>query len=502
MHPARISLFLSCALILGAADLAPVERQILERISADSLRGHVSFLASDALEGRDTPSKGLDVAAEYISAHFRKLRLEPAGDEGYFQTAAFARISPVTAGFTMTVEAAGQTIDIPAAKVVLNAAAAANLEKLPLVKIDPTDTAAIDAMAPGSLAGKALIYVLPQTGGAQSNFRLVAQNRRKLLALKPALAITTSFMRSERPRLVDLADSQGAPPTVAVSDNEIAAKLRELPNGPVPGSVSAAIPEQKVENLKLRNVVAVLRGSDPVLRDSYVLVSAHYDHVGVAARGEGDLIRNGANDNASGTSTVMELAEALSRAPQRPRRSIVFALYFGEEYGLFGSRAYARKPPFPLAKTVANLNLEQMGRTDDNSGDTTGKITASGFDYTTLGDILTRESARAGVVAWKDDRNSDSFFARSDNQALADAGVPAVTLCAAWTYSDYHRAGDHWDKLNYDNMALLTRAVALTTLEIANASDAPKWNPAHAKTGAYVEAARKLYGQAAAAGEH
>ena len=129
---------------------------------------------------------------------------------------------------------------------------------------------------------------------------------------------------------------------------------------------SPAAPKQTPA--QLRNVVGILRGSDASLKETCVLVTAHYDHVGVNPNAEGDRIYNGANDDGSGTVSVVELAGALSKLKQRPKRSIIFVTFFGEEEGLFGSRYYAHHPVFPIAQTVADVNLEQIGRTDDSEG--------------------------------------------------------------------------------------------------------------------------------------
>ncbi|MBI5086917.1 MAG: M20/M25/M40 family metallo-hydrolase, partial [Acidobacteria bacterium] len=227
---------------------------------------------------------------------------------------------------------------------------------------------------------------------------------------------------------------------------------------------------------------------------SYVLLTAHYDHIGVSARGDGDRINNGANDDASGVASVLALAEAFSKLPQRPRRTLVFMTYFGEEKGLLGSRWYAAHPVFPLAQTVANLNFEHMGRTDDNDGPRAGRITASGFDYTTLGDVLTAAGKLTGVEAWKHERNSDAFFARSDNQALADAGIPAITVCVAWIFPDYHRPSDHWDKLDYENMRNAVATGAIAVSRVADSAEAPQWIESNPKVAKYFKAWRGLHG--------
>jgi Zn-dependent M28 family amino/carboxypeptidase len=246
--------------------------------------------------------------------------------------------------------------------------------------------------------------------------------------------------------------------------------------------------------VKLRNVVGLLRGADPALKDTYLLVTAHYDHDGINPRAQGDNVMNGANDDASGTASMIEIAAALAGSSQRPKRSILFMAYFGEERGLLGSRYYARNPIFPLAKTVANLNLEHMGRTDDNEGPQLKRGSFTGFDYSTLPEFLKQAGAEIGVEFFKHEKNSDSYFGRSDNQALADAGVPAHTLCVAFMFPDYHRPGDHWDKIDYDNMAVVTRAVVLGVWRLTGSAETVRWNEANPKAARYVKAAAALHG--------
>jgi Zn-dependent M28 family amino/carboxypeptidase len=314
--------------------------------SPDSLKGHLSFLASDALEGRGTPSRGLNIAAEYIAAHFRRLGLEPLGgdkDNPYFQTT----------------------------------------------------------------------------------------------TLKPR------------------------------------------------GASADSTPE------RVQNVVAILRGSDPTLRETAVIVTAHYDHLGVRPKREGDpdnvdLIYNGANDDGSGTVGVLELAEMFAKQKKRPKRSIIFMTFFGEERGLLGSRYYGEHPLFPIEKTVADINLEQIGRTDDTEGPRVGAACMTGSDFSEVGDIFARAGKETGVMITKHPSYSDAFFARSDNQALADLGVPAHTICTAFEYPDYHKASDHWDKIDYDNMTKILKTVEKGLLSIANSNNEPRWNAQNPKAARYL----------------
>ena len=281
-------------------------------------------------------------------------------------------------------------------------------------------------------------------------------------------------------------------PVVTINDPQFQQAAESLDAS---SRLSLSIQAPSEEPVPLKNVNGILEGSDPQLAKTYLLLTAHYDHTGVNPRGDGDRINNGANDDASGVATILALAEAFSHASQRPKRTLVFIAYFGEEKGLLGSRFYSQHPVFPLAQTIANLNFEHMGRTDDNEGSRAGKITSTGFDYSTLGQALTEAGQLTGVEAWKHPTNSDSFFNSSDNQPLALAGVPAITVAVAWIFPDYHRPGDHWDKIDYPNMQQAVRTAALTAARVANSDTAPTWIDSNPKVANYLKAWRTLHGQ-------
>jgi Peptidase family M28 len=342
MTSPRVAVLLATFCTAGWAQVTPEMRIVAGHITANSLRGDVSFLASDLLEGRDTPSRGLDIAGEYVASQFRRLGLEPAGDDGYFQS----------------------------------------------------------------------------------------------VVLRP-----------------DDADSP-----------------------------------------KSRNVAGILRGSDPRLKDTYVVLSAHYDHVGLAPSGE-DRIFNGANDDASGTASVLEVANALASLRPRPKRSILFLLFCGEEKGLRGSRYYVTHPLVPLTKTVAQLNLEQLGRTDAPEGPHLNGANVTGFDFSDVTPILVDAGRRVGIAVTKVPEASDKYFNRSDNGPFAKAGVPAHTLSVTYEFPDYHAVGDEWQKIDYDNMAKVDRAVGIAVLRLAQALTVPRWNESYPAAKAYAEAAKKLHEQ-------
>ncbi len=319
-----------------------------EFVDENLLRGHLSFIASDALEGRATPSKGLDMAAEYIAAQFRTAGLEEV-NESYFQLAPAHRL---------------------------------NREGMPVLK----------------------------------------------------------------------------------------------------------------------NVVGILRGTDPVLKDTYLLVTAHYDHIGMNPNAPGDdKIFNGANDDGSGTVGVIAIAQAMGRSKVRPKRSVLFMCVFGEERGMQGSTFYGQNPLVPLMKTVGMLNIEMIGRTNKESAkngqleDWTGRLGVTGFDYSDMGSRLVASGKKAGIDVVMDPDASGPFFMRSDNRAMAGFGIPAHTVSVGYEDPEYHQANDHWETINYANMAKVVRALMYATLDLANDPVEPKWADIPA-TQRYREAWAKLHG--------
>jgi hypothetical protein len=482
------SVFLIPAVLLLTAAapgaLAPEESRLVSAITAHLLKAHVSFLASDALEGRDTPSRGLDTAAEYLASQFRRLGLKPGAGGSYFQIAPMEEVRQPMDGFTLEVKWSGGSYAPEPSRAAVMGGEAMELKDAPAVRV--AWQSAEDPLPPReSVAGKVVLLSAPR-GAA------FTEKRRQLLALEPIAVIMAGPTFRARTMLEERQETtRRRTPVVMISDSGYTKALESMQGG---ATVSLRIPAPERRPVELKNVVAVLEGSDPKLKNEVILLTAHYDHVGVREGGEGDRIMNGANDNASGTATVLALAEAFAHHPARPRRTLVFMLYFGEERGLLGSRYYARRPLFPLRSTVANLNFEQMGRTDDNSGSRAGKLTASGFDYTTLGDLLAAAGRDTGVEAFKDGENSDSFFSRSDNQALADAGIPAITVAVAWTFPDYHRPGDEWEKLDYANMEQAVRTCAIAVWRAANAGARPAWVESNPRAARYVEAQRQLQG--------
>jgi hypothetical protein len=493
-----------------AVCVTPEIQAVLDRISPDSLRGHLSFLASDLLEGRGTPSRGLDLAAAYIAAQFRRAALEPLGDDGYFQTARWCQVEPSTDGFSAEIRVGDKSVRIDLGQISLRRVERAiDLRRVPLRRLGPDPKAVRESLCPGELKGQAVVIERPDPRRVEPSKLGEAfaayNNLQRLLAEEQAALVVTVDRSTSRDwgfvpgSPVDPEGRGGAPrarafldrlPWLAVHDPGLIKLCDALPAGA--GQATLSLHVAAVERtIQLRNVAGLLRGSDPALRDTYVLVSAHYDHLGLWPNLEGDQIFNGANDDGSGTVSVIELASALAGLRTRPRRSLVFITFFGEEHGLLGSRYYARHPVVPVAKTVADVNIEQVGRTDDSEGPRVAAATVTGFDYSSLAAVLQAAGTKVGIKVDKHPRFSDGYFGASDNRSLAELGIPAHTVSVAYQFPDYHQVGDHWEKVDFANMARVDRMIALGLLLLANDAVPPRWNESNPKAAPYARAAQE-----------
>jgi hypothetical protein len=473
---------------------------VLEDITASDLRSHLAFLASDALEGRYTPSPGLDIAAEFVASQFRAAGLEPAGDQDYFQTAHMVDRKMPKAQSDLTVQNGSETIQVPASAITIaDTSAATKIVNVPVVYMADADS---ERLKNEDLTGKAVVISLPLDSSRAAYMKV----RRFTAAVSKAKAAVLIMIASSAPptmsgsRLLfenDLGKNQA--PVVSV----VSKPLQEWARSGGKGAISLDLPAPEDKQVIVKNVIGVLRGSDPKLKNAYVLLTAHYDHIGTtatagrsanpnAAPAPNDHIYNGANDDGSGTVSVVEIASALARLKQHPKRTMVFMTFFGEERGELGSQYYGKHPVFPIADTVADLNLEQVGRTDSTEGPQISNASMTGFDYSDMVKFLEAAGRRTGVRVYMNKEASDAYFTRSDNASLAEQGVPAHTLCVAYDYPDYHGLGDEWQKIDYANMAKVDRMVALGLLNIANSLRAPEWNAQNPKTQPFREAQAKL----------
>jgi len=233
-------------------------------------------------------------------------------------------------------------------------------------------------------------------------------------------------------------------------------------------------PNQFRQSVSAPNVAGILEGSDPLLKEEYVVFSAHMDHVGIGTpNAEGDSINNGADDDASGTTAVLEIAEAFASLPTKPKRSMIFVLVSGEEKGLWGSAYFAENPPVPIDRMVADLNVDMVGR---NWPDT---IVAIGMEHSDLGEtlLLVNEAhPEIGMTAIDDIWPEERFYFRSDHYNFAQRGVPVLFFFNG-THEDYHGRDDEVDRIDVEKAARISQLIFYLGYELASRPDRPRWDP-------------------------
>ncbi|HEV8381583.1 MAG TPA: M20/M25/M40 family metallo-hydrolase [Gemmatimonadales bacterium] len=482
------------ALLLVLQAQAPVQRAA-QTITPGDIRRRIGIIADDSMRGRDTPSPELDEVAQYIAREYRRLGLKAAGDRGTFiQRYPLDRVRIVPESSVAFVHGGpGATLKYGtdftfddnmfesgdyAGELVLVSGLLSNVT---------ADTA--------TLAGKMLIFTS----------RVRGPDRERVRSWKPAGVVVVSgaddsmwqqmVARSNRRQLRDPSGTVGGPlvlsarltslqPIAAAFGIDLAAAqpVATFAVTPLPGAqlhVHARV--QPLDRKSAPNVVAILEGSDPTLKDEYVVFSAHMDHVGVAGpRGSGgcraqgaDSICNGADDDGSGTVAVVEIAEAFTSLHPRPKRSIIFLNVSGEEKGLWGSAYFTSHPAVPIHSIVADLNIDMIGR---NWKDT---IVAIGKEHSDLGATLNRVGAahpelnmRPVDDLWPDQR----FYERSDHYNFARKGVPILFFFNG-THADYHQVTDSPDKIDAEKESRVAQLIFYLGVEVANAADRPKWNP-------------------------
>ena len=254
---------------------------------------------------------------------------------------------------------------------------------------------------------------------------------------------------------------------------EIAVVRVTLPDGGsrvVLPEAAQTLPDSAKEFISDRNLIGIVRGSDPTVADEVIVVGAHFDHIGVGRPVDGDSIYNGADDDASGVVAVLEAARDLASGTP-PRRTVVFALFTGEEAGGLGSRWYLENPAVPLDRTVAQLQVEMIGRPDSLAGGS-GMLWATGYERSTVGAIL----SSLGVPVVADPYPDENFFFRSDNVRFAFEGIPAHTLSSYNLHADYHRPSDDVSRVDFEHLVAAVETVIMAVRALADAPGAPAWN--------------------------
>ena len=465
-------------------------------ITAEDIRSRIGVLAHDSMRGRDTPSPELDEVSAWIADEFAAFGLEPGGDDGsYLQHYPIRRVvvdmgasvvetgegTSLSFGEDVVPSPFGATADVEVrAPVVLVRGSAegagrlqaAELEGRIVVLVPPRGVEEIRdpglrPLVRGVLAGEPGAVLLASEAGSEAwaaRVEAALDRTRRVVGEPRPGGVPLLHVRSQALR--GLLSPAGVDPTPA-QDGET--EVRELPDL----EVVVRQVTRTVEEERAPNVVGILPGRDPELADEYLVFSAHMDHVGVRRTGSGDSIFYGADDNASGTATVVELAQAMAALEEGPRRSVIFLLVSGEEKGLWGSAWYADHPSVPVSRIVANVNADMVGR---NWSDT---IVAIGKEHSDLGATLERVNAahpELGMDAIDDRWPEENFYRRSDHFNFARKGVPVLFFFNG-THEDYHQASDEVEKIDADKTARIGRLLFWLGLEVADADERPTWNP-------------------------
>lgn len=472
----------------------PVEAAVAS-ITSDDVRTRVEYLASDELRGRNTPSPGLDSAAAYLVREYERLGLQPGGEGGTFyqryplRTVALD-LNTAHFGHLLADGSGNQMLTYGTDFVALPAAPTPGLD-MNHARLVYVGRLGPDGLPPAQYSGA--VPIVTVEGGLRTADLMRARQQATaagatavMVVVGPEISPATFSSLGERFAresmiLGDLPAGQIA--VFVVTDRAFRAiAAREgyepvaTPPSPVPFTrVEAHFAAQLrvVQEAMAPNVVAVLPGSDPELRDEYVILSAHMDHVGVGTPVNGDSIYNGADDDASGTSALVEVAEALAMLPDAPRRSVVFLHVSGEELGLLGSQWYSDHPTLPLEQIVANVNVDMIGRNSPDS------VVVIGKDYSSLGELADRvqaERPELGLTLSDDIWPEERFFFRSDHFNFARKEIPSLFFFSG-VHEDYHQPSDEVEKLDVDKAARIARMIFHVTRAIADADARPTWKP-------------------------
>jgi Zn-dependent M28 family amino/carboxypeptidase len=508
------SISLACLLLLGA-ESGPVPDSALHAITADGILKHIKVLASDEFEGRAPGTPGEQKSLDYIVEQCKALKLKPGTPDGkWLEPVALWGIT--TGGGEITLKAGDAVLPLTAQDYRVSSSqpkAAIDVATAPIVFVgygitaaeyqwddykgvnvkgkvvaylagdppvpDPNDPAKLDPKMflgpelslygrPGSKADIAYAHgasaVITVTGGGagRGSARGGAGAGPNRFILREAMIVRDASSTKHIAATVALNNDKATELFTAAGQDlaqlRTAALSRDFKAVPLKASITVHA-KNEVREINSANVIAKIEGSDPALRNEYVIYSGHWDHLGT----QGENIFHGASDNASGTAGVLELAHAFAELPARPKRTVIFLFTTAEERGLLGAKYYVQHPVYPLAKTVANINLDYFsnwgwGRTKDFS--------ILGMGMSSLDDLAKEAVARQGRVVTGDTDPVEGFYWRSDHVEFAMGGVPSLASSPGIDYvgkpadfgeqkrreyisSDYHKPTDQikpeWD---------------------------------------------------------
>ena len=441
-----------------------------QTIREDDIRASLTFLASDAMQGRGSGTTYERIAAEYMGSQFRQFGLEPAGDadtnghKSYVQ-----RVSLESSKFTAAPTLTASTQKWQFGKDFLVSFLRASKITGPLQVTEPG----------GTFSKGAIVAVkLPENATQQQRQEVLLKARTSSSAAVVMLANETNRKTLEAgdarlPNLPPRISSSGAESFAVISmRKEAFDALTAMPAGT---TVEFAGATESSGSAATWNAIGVLRGSDPRAANEAILLTAHLDHMGVNESLTGDKIFNGADDDASGCVAVLELARVLA-AGKRPRRTIYFVGFGSEERGGFGSQYFINNPPIPLTQIIADIQFEMLGRPDPKVP--AGSLWLTGYERSNLGSELVKQGAPLVI----DPRPEQQFFQRSDNYTFALRGVIAHTMSSFGLHPDYHRPTDEASKIDFPFMTRSLNSLIKPIQWLANSDFRPAWLPGQAPT--------------------
>jgi len=512
----------------AAAKASSPARKAAEGITSAQLKDYLYYVASDEMEGRDTPSRGLDSTAKFIATLLSRWGFKPAGDDGtFFQKIELTRylVDPAAASLQIGGKQLVYGTDFqvgPSTSSIANVplvfagngwfVKSKNID--PLKDIDATGKIVVayannfprgitryqellalgkqgeDWMSPVNYAKKkgavGLIFInTPDTMEYWDKSRVSRERGGQFYPEKFRKGVDNFPVAYLSQKTAEgLFEGESTPLSkIAEAYNNMADAMPAF----ALGKTASVTTNTKKETMPTQNVVALLEGSDQALKSEMVAVGAHYDHVGMNPNAPGaDKIWNGADDDGSGTVSVLSMAEALARSPKRPKRSVLFVWHCGEEKGLWGSEYFNKFPTVDIKKVVAQLNIDMIGRsrkTDDTnpknkdlSGENEVYVIGSEMMSSTLGSIVKGiNGAYLNLnydMKYDDPKDTNRFFFRSDHFNYAINGIP-ITFWFDGVHEDYHQAGDEPQKIDYAKMEKIARTIFLTMWEVADLKERP-----------------------------
>lgn len=490
-------------LVLLAAPLAAQQepkpvRDAAATITAADVHARLSIIADDSMGGRDTPSVGLDRTAQYVADQFRRFGLKPGGEHGtYFQRYAIEhrRFDAAASQVSLTGPAGTHSAALGQEAYFFSGSVPAAPVEGDVVAVGAN--LAPDRLDKSAITGKIVLLIADYTKNQPTTARQLIS---ALRAATPAAVIRVANRDSGQfaamatrmtggDRLVVGGGAGTNGPWLEVRDGFVAGLGLDL--AAIRGGDGAARTLSGVrgrialrDNVTSRdsapNTIGILEGSDPRLKHEYIIFSGHMDHIGIAGHGSmqcnavgADSICNGADDDGSGTTGVVEIAEAYAQRGVRPKRSVIFMTVSGEEKGLWGSRYWNDHPTVPVQNVIADFNIDMIGR---NWEDT---VVAIGRQHSNLGQVLDATAARhpeLHMTPIDDIWPEQSFYTRSDHFNFAQNGIPVLFFFTG-VHEDYHKAGDEVAKIGFAKEARILQLLFYTSYAVAQNPVRPQWNP-------------------------